>query len=299
MSLGVLLSIALVGAQTHRAMADDAPGLFTRVRSTQRFVIALIREGYERSPIFRELVDTLQQSNIIVFVQPATCAGGRIRSCLTSVNGSAMERHIRISVDTRTSHNALIATMAHELQHAVEIAEHPEVVDATGALRLYRQLAVGRCRDGLSEECETTRALATETQVLNELFGRTRESGTPGAEQTLADEQRQTDLGMCEKTEEKGNCDVRVSRPPPMTLATRLETTNCETDVKLCARKHPARTCVSGWSSRNSEQTRTDPTSPNHPRQALDHGIGVRIPASQPTLSSFLSALSPVSALLP
>ena len=158
-----------VRLRASNAGTDDAPGLFTRVRSTQRFMIALIREGYDQSSAFRDLVDVLQQSNVIVFVQPASCAGGRIRSCLVSVNGSQRERHIRINVDTHTSHEWLIATVAHELQHAVEIAEHPDVVDASGALELYRRIALGRCHDGLSEECETTRALATERKVLEEL----------------------------------------------------------------------------------------------------------------------------------
>jgi len=160
--------------RTSTAVTDDAPGLFTRVRSTERFMIALIREGYDRSPGFRELVDVLQRSNVIVFVQPASCAGGRIRSCLVSVAGSRRERHIRIHVDTHTSHEWLIATVAHELQHAVEIAEHPDVIDASAVLKLYRQIAFGRCREGLSEECETTRALATESQVLKELYAQTR-----------------------------------------------------------------------------------------------------------------------------
>jgi len=151
-------------------VTEDASGLFTRVRSTERFMIALIREGYDRSRAFHHLVDVLQQSNVIVFVQPASCAGGRIRSCLVSVTGSQRERHIRINVDTHTSHEWLIATVAHELQHAVEIAEHPEVFDASATLKLYRQIAFGRCREGLSEECETTRALATERQVLEELY---------------------------------------------------------------------------------------------------------------------------------
>ena len=62
--------------------------------------------------------------------------------------------------------------MAHELQHAVEIAEHPEVIDGSGAISLYRRIALGRCREGLSEECETTRALDTERRVLEELYKR-------------------------------------------------------------------------------------------------------------------------------
>ena len=142
--------------------------LFTRVRSTQRYMIALVREGYDRSQSFRELVDTLQQSNLIVFVQLGYCAGGRIRSCLVSVNGSQRARHVSIKVDPHTTNDRLIATVAHELQHAVEIAEHPEVIDASSALALYRQIALGRCREGL-RECETTRALVTEKKVLEEL----------------------------------------------------------------------------------------------------------------------------------
>src|ERR1700724_2790493 len=128
--------------RTLNAVTDDTHGLFTRVRSTQRFMIALIREGFSRSSGFRDLVDALQQSNVIVFVQPASCAGGRIRSCLVSVNGSRRERHIRIIVDAHTSHDWLIATVAHELQHAVEIAEHPEVIDGSGALQFYRGIAL-------------------------------------------------------------------------------------------------------------------------------------------------------------
>jgi hypothetical protein len=46
----------------------------------------------------------------------------------------------------------------------------PEVVDGPSLITLYRQLSFGRCRDGLSEECETTRAVETEHQVLAELM---------------------------------------------------------------------------------------------------------------------------------
>lgn len=65
-----------------------------------------------------------------------------------------------------------LVTVAHELQHAVEIAEHPEVNDASAALRLYRNIAIGRCREGLSEECETARAVVTERKVFGELYAR-------------------------------------------------------------------------------------------------------------------------------
>ena len=170
--MGVFLALA-IAMMGNGPTLDDAPGLFTRVRSTERFMIALIREGYDRSPAFRALADTLQGSNVIVLIRPLPCGGGRIRSCVVSVEGSARERQIRINVDPRhTAGDFLIATIAHELQHAVEIAERPEVIDARSAIALYRQIAFGRCRQGLSEECETERALDVEKTVRDQLNAR-------------------------------------------------------------------------------------------------------------------------------
>jgi hypothetical protein len=63
-----------------------------------------------------------------------------------------------------------MATIAHELQHAVEIVREPDVVDAATALALYRRIGTGRCREGLSEECETEMAKRIETVVREELF---------------------------------------------------------------------------------------------------------------------------------
>jgi hypothetical protein len=149
---------------------DAVRPLYSRVRSDDHYVMALIRKGYEGSAAFRELVDTIQRSNVIVFVQPGFCAKGRIRSCLVAVAGSEHDRHIRIRLDPQhTIENGLIAAAAHELQHAVEVVEHPDVVDGETLTILYRRIASGRCGQGLSEECETQRALLTERTVFREL----------------------------------------------------------------------------------------------------------------------------------
>jgi hypothetical protein len=170
MSLAVMLTAGLMGLPMTGSNHDVGGLLFTRVRSTEAYMIGLIREGYDRLSTFRELVDFLQHTNVIVSIHRVPCAGGRIRSCLVAVKGSRQERHIWIKVDPQhTIRDWLIATTAHELQHAVEIAENPGVIDRTSLLELYRGIAVGRCGQGLSEECETPRALATERQVLGEL----------------------------------------------------------------------------------------------------------------------------------
>jgi hypothetical protein len=190
MSLGLVLLLAAIestglqgGAMClevrSNAQTIDSPRpLYTRVRSDNEYLIGLIRRGYDQSPAFRELVDALQYSNVIVFVQPGLCAGARIRSCLVAVAGSNHDRHIRIRVDpAHTIENGLIAAIAHELQHAIEVAERPDVLDSASLAALYRRIAIGRCGQGLSNECETTRALTTERTVYLELQrGETRPS---------------------------------------------------------------------------------------------------------------------------
>jgi hypothetical protein len=180
MPYAVILLVVLTGSTAFEQAVEGNPAtvrpeneirpLYTRVRSDDQYLIALIRRGYERSVAFRELVDRIQQSNVIVFVQPGLCAGGRIRSCLVGVAGSPHDRHIRIRLDPQhTIENGLIAAVAHELTHAVEVADRPDVVDSASLLALYRGIATGRCGQGLSEECETTRALTIERTVYLEL----------------------------------------------------------------------------------------------------------------------------------
>jgi uncharacterized protein YjaZ len=85
------------------------------------------------------------------------------------VEGDSRQRHIAVKVNTRTTDDRLIATIAHELHHALEIAREPEVTNSDQALALYRRIAMGRCGEGLDERCETEAALQIEAQVNEEL----------------------------------------------------------------------------------------------------------------------------------
>src|SRR5262249_2315995 len=147
MPQGLLILVVLMGLQTATTETERASEmLYTHVRPIEPYIARLVRDGYERSATFRQLVDSIQQSNVTVWVRPGICAGGRIRSCLVSVSGSERARYVWITIDpNHTIEHRLIAAVAHELQHAVEVAEHPEVTDASATVKLYRQLAFGRC----------------------------------------------------------------------------------------------------------------------------------------------------------
>jgi hypothetical protein len=171
MALTTAAAPALAGGQ------DDRPGRFTRVRAPDPELRRVIAEGADRSPTFLALASELQRSTAIVQVQFGRCPRGNFRSCVSSVEGDARQRHIRVFVDTRTSQDRLIATIAHELQHAVEIVRSPDAIDAERTLALYRRIAIGKCREGLSDSCETAEAQAVEAAVLEELHRASRGAG--------------------------------------------------------------------------------------------------------------------------
>ncbi len=143
--------------------------VFTRVRAADDAFRDLIREGDARSATFRAMVDEIQQSNAVVMVQFGLCAKGQVRSCVSHVGGTAHTRTIRILINTRTTTDRLIATIAHELHHALEIIREPEITTGEQVMALYRRIGTGRCAEGRSDRCETEAALAVERLVLDEL----------------------------------------------------------------------------------------------------------------------------------
>lgn len=166
----VLLGVSLCPAAVS---ANDAASLrFSRVKGVGDEMRRLIREVDQRSPTARGLVDEIGRSNAIVVIEFGDCKG-RFRSCVTYVQGDQRQRHIRVMVSTRTTNDRLLATIAHELQHAVEIVRDPEVTDGARTLALYRRIGNSRCRDGSTDACETDAAMTIEAVVLDQLHRET------------------------------------------------------------------------------------------------------------------------------
>ena len=162
-----LACLPLLYAST--AGGADAAG----VRSTSTVVSTLIREGATRSTSFQRLLERVDELNGIVYVEFGHCAFGHLNGCLLPyVVPTTGGRYLRILVtpdDTRASHDGLIALIAHELQHALEVLAHPEVVDLNTMLAMYSR--IGRPLNGRSGY-ETSEAHAAQEAVLNELANR-------------------------------------------------------------------------------------------------------------------------------
>jgi hypothetical protein len=97
------------------------------------------------------------------------CALGHLNGCLLPfVVPSTGGRYLRIVVTpdkTRESRDRFIALIAHELQHALEVLVHPEVVDVDSMLAMYAKIGVPLAgRSGY----ETSAAHAVQDAVLSE-----------------------------------------------------------------------------------------------------------------------------------
>src|SRR5262245_9699460 len=140
------------------------------VRSTDATLTALIKEGAARSASFERLLERVDSLNGIVYVEFGHCAFGHLNGCLLPfIVPASGGRYLRILVTpdpTRTSHDGLIALIAHELQHALEVLAHPEVVDVESMLAMYAR--IGRPLSGRGGY-ETSAAHAAQEAVSSEL----------------------------------------------------------------------------------------------------------------------------------
>jgi hypothetical protein len=107
------------------------------IRSTDRRLRSLLEEGLRTSPTLRALVARLHASDVVVYLQ---CDGpGAPDGRLTFLSAVGGYRYVVVRM-SRFSRMQQIAMMAHELQHAVEIAETPAIVDGESLVREYKRI---------------------------------------------------------------------------------------------------------------------------------------------------------------
>jgi hypothetical protein len=112
------------------------------------------------SQIVRDLVRTLEQGNVVTYVHLARMPQGQPTSMLRFAGYSKLQRFVVLTIGSDLPYDRQIALLAHELQHAVELARVPWVSSQADFRSL---LALIGWRDA-TQACgyETTAALAAE-----------------------------------------------------------------------------------------------------------------------------------------
>jgi hypothetical protein len=168
-SLTFLLSLLLMAASPGLSAQAFDHDPRNHIRTTDQRLIRLLREGVRGSETFRRLVDRLRQSDVIVYLDCGGTgwAGGR----LTFVTAAANWRYVHVRVARLPSAAVQIALIGHELQHAVEVADAPGVVDAPSLAREYQRIGFLRPRPNPGVSFDSRAAVDAGYRVLREISG--------------------------------------------------------------------------------------------------------------------------------
>lgn len=166
-----MLSLVPVLLATVLTAPPDAGALLSsagrRVRSMDRTIARLLEVGVTRSPTFAQLVRALNATDVIVYVERTHDLPKALAGRMIMLPMAAGQRYLRIQVRSDLSGRELIALIGHELQHALEIAEHPSVQDENAMLSLYQR--IGHPSSAAAHTYDTAAAQTAGRQVRQEL----------------------------------------------------------------------------------------------------------------------------------
>jgi hypothetical protein len=111
------------------------------VRSSSAQIIALLVDGVRDSPMLKRLIETLDATDGIVYVESGRCRRGanKLNACLANdVVAAGGRRYLRILVDLRKDPADLTGSIGHELQHAVEVLSDRSVTSMASMLAFYQ-----------------------------------------------------------------------------------------------------------------------------------------------------------------
>ena len=152
--------LGIAGIARLEGLSQEVP----RVRTEDTELSRLIEVARARSSTFRQLLHAIEATNGVVYVIRGKC-GHRVRACLVLWMGvTDQHRFLRVVVEDANPEVEAMASIGHELKHALEVLSDPKVVSGHGMLALYK-------RNGAiqSETFETEEAIATGNAVFNEL----------------------------------------------------------------------------------------------------------------------------------
>jgi hypothetical protein len=122
--------------------ASDAPVAVRRIRVLTPCLTTLVEDAKAASSTVRALVRRIERSNLIVYVRCVAFNHASFVGRLVFLSTVAGQRYVIIELRIPEPWQAQAATMGHELQHAVEIADVPWVQNPAGMAQYYRQAGI-------------------------------------------------------------------------------------------------------------------------------------------------------------
>jgi hypothetical protein len=164
--LPLLLSAATLSAPAPKSASALLEAPDRHVRTLDGRVQRLLATGVKRSPTFAALMASLNTSDVIVYIEPMQTLPNTLAGRLLLMPLNSQQRYLRVQVALAMNPDEMISIIAHELRHAIEIADAPDVRNETGLVKLYER--IGR-KSGLPHCYETQAAQDAARHVRREL----------------------------------------------------------------------------------------------------------------------------------
>lgn len=134
----LVCALALAGVAPAWA-APQLPSSVPRIRPLGESAVLVLQRGIAHSPTFRELVERLERSDVFVYISVEPRPESKCPGATRFVTASKYSRFLHISLDRAVPPKDMIALLAHELRHAIEIADAPAVRDLDSFRRFYER----------------------------------------------------------------------------------------------------------------------------------------------------------------
>jgi hypothetical protein len=134
-----------------------------RVRPMSQAAREVVDDAARRSPTIARFLEIIERSDTIVYIDLDFTL--RSEGATTLIASNDLCRFIRVSIGKMLTTYRRIEMLGHELQHAVEIIQAPQVRDSTGVRQLFSR--IGWLLTDLS--FESAGAIGAERQVRREL----------------------------------------------------------------------------------------------------------------------------------
>ncbi len=145
---GVLCGCALLWPALAWAAPPALSSEIPRLRPLTTLAAEFVARGLDGSPTFRSLVERIERSDVIVYVELEHRTPGAPDGATHLLNASRYFRFLLISINQDLAPADIVAMLGHELQHAVEIADLPAIRDAAALERHYRRDGIVELRTG-------------------------------------------------------------------------------------------------------------------------------------------------------
>lgn len=135
----VIAAVIALIALPHSATAAAPPG-FERLRPQSPRMTTWLTRGLLRSPTMRALAERVEHGDVIVYLEIVYGIDPAVAACVSWMAATPSARYVRVSLRPNLREADAIAMIAHELQHVVEVIDHPGVVSADTLAGLYARI---------------------------------------------------------------------------------------------------------------------------------------------------------------